>query len=210
MDHNGDKDYKESKVNAKKLLKRNKLYDAAYELFTTKGTSETVIEDIAKKAGVAKGTFYLYFKDKYDILDKIIYRKSVTVIKEAVDAAEARRKAENAGVVDGVLFFIDYLIEYFKNNKKLLRLIHKNLSWGLHRKMLSDRENLLEVKNVLQRLTDEYKVGGLDNEAIEKNMYIIIELVGSVCYSSIILEEPYTIDEIRPVLYKIIRKILSK
>lgn len=210
MEHAGDEDSKMNKINAKKLLKRNKLYDAAYELFTTKGMTETVIEDIAKKAGVAKGTFYLYFKDKYDILNKIIYRKSVTVLKQTMDATESKVKAENAGMIDGVLFFIDYLIAYFKSNKKMLRLIHKNLSWGLYRKILADSDDLLEVKGMLQRLTDEYRTGGVNNDVIEKNMYIIIELVSSICYSSIILEEPYTIDEIKPTLYKTIRKILSK
>ena len=38
----------------------------AFELFTTKGLTKTTISDIVDQAGVAKGTFYLYFKDKYD------------------------------------------------------------------------------------------------------------------------------------------------
>ena len=36
----------------------------------------TSISDIVDNAGVAKGTFYLYFKDKYDIRNKLIAHKS--------------------------------------------------------------------------------------------------------------------------------------
>ena len=73
-----------SKVEKNKKQKENSLYDAAYDLFTTKGINNTAISEIVKKAGVAKGTFYLYFKDKYDILDKIILNKSSQVLSEAI------------------------------------------------------------------------------------------------------------------------------
>ena len=48
----------------KKRKKRNDLLKSAYELFTTVGFSKTTIDNIAAKADVGKGTFYLYFKDK--------------------------------------------------------------------------------------------------------------------------------------------------
>ena len=56
------------KVEVKKQKKKDALFNTAFELFTTKGTNQTTISDIVNKAGVAKGTFYLYFKDKYDII----------------------------------------------------------------------------------------------------------------------------------------------
>ena len=55
------------KVDENKKKKKEALFNTAYELFTTKGINATAISDIVEKAGVAKGTFYLYFKDKYDI-----------------------------------------------------------------------------------------------------------------------------------------------
>lgn len=73
-----------SKIEANKRKKEMSLYTAAYDLFTEKGIKDTAISDIVKKAGVAKGTFYLYFKDKYDVLDKIILNKSTKVLSEAI------------------------------------------------------------------------------------------------------------------------------
>ena len=55
------------RLDEKKKKKREDLLNATYELFTSKGVFDTSISDIVKKANMAKGTFYLYFKDKYDI-----------------------------------------------------------------------------------------------------------------------------------------------
>ena len=51
------------RVEENKKKKKEALFRTAYELFTTKGINSTAISDIVEKAGVAKGTFYLYFKD---------------------------------------------------------------------------------------------------------------------------------------------------
>ena len=64
------------KWDANKKLKRDSLLNTSFELFTSQGINQTSISDIVKKAGVAKGTFYLYFKDKYDIRNRLIARKS--------------------------------------------------------------------------------------------------------------------------------------
>ena len=43
--------------------------DSAYDLFISEGFHKTTIAMITKRAGLGKGTFYLYFKDKEDIRD---------------------------------------------------------------------------------------------------------------------------------------------
>ena len=53
-------------IEDKKKLKLDALLDSAFSLFITKGIEKTSVSDITKKAKVAKGTFYLYFKNKYD------------------------------------------------------------------------------------------------------------------------------------------------
>ncbi len=58
-----------------KFEKENRLLNTAFKLFTEKGIKETSIQDIVDSADVAKGTFYLYFKDKYQIRDILIAKK---------------------------------------------------------------------------------------------------------------------------------------
>ncbi|MBQ1721891.1 MAG: TetR/AcrR family transcriptional regulator, partial [Lachnospiraceae bacterium] len=69
-----------SKIDFNKSQKKISLLNTAFELFTTKGVNETSIAEIAKAAGIAKGTFYLYFRDKYDIRNKLISYKAGSLL----------------------------------------------------------------------------------------------------------------------------------
>lgn len=191
----------------KKHTKRLKLSDAAFELFSTKGFHSTAIDDIVKKAGVAKGTFYLYFNDKYDIMDRIVLAKSSMVIRESLDATLAD---DHDDFIAGVIYFIDYIIEYFKNNKVLLKIIYKNLSWGLYRKALARPDEYKEMQQIASILIKNLKNNYMSEAELEKTLFMIIELSGSVIYSSIILEEPDTIDNMKPYLFNTIRKMLTQ
>ena len=191
-----------SKVEINKRQKEDSLYAAAYELFTTQGIHNTAISDIVKKAGVAKGTFYLYFKDKYDVLDKIILDKSSEILVEAIEHTNIK---EFDSFEEKLLYFIDYIIEYLKQNKLLLKLIYKNLSWGVVRKAYKDYKGINEIYYMFE---DGLKDYDLKEGDIEKVIFIILELVGSVCYSCIVLGEPTEIDEMKPMLFEIIKKII--
>ena len=64
------------KIDNNKQMKRESLLDSAFSLFIDNGFNKTSISDIVNNAGVAKGTFYLYFKDKYDIRNHLIAHKA--------------------------------------------------------------------------------------------------------------------------------------
>jgi AcrR family transcriptional regulator len=51
--------------------KREALLDAAIDLFRARGIEDTTVEEITRRAGVAKGTFYLYFRTKDDLVDQL-------------------------------------------------------------------------------------------------------------------------------------------
>lgn len=193
-----------SKVEENKQLKEESLYAAAYELFTTQGIHNTAINDIVKKAGVAKGTFYLYFKDKYDILDKIVLKKSSQILSQAISETN---KEQFEKFEDKLLYFIDYIIEYLKENKLLLKIIYKNLSWGIIKKAYKDYE---EINEIFYMFEEGLKDFNYVEEEIKKLLFIILELTGSVCYSCIILNEPADIDEMKPILFSAIKKIIIR
>lgn len=186
----------------KKNTKEESLFNAAYELFIDKGIHETSISSIAKKAGVGKGTFYLYFENKYDILDRIILEKSKNVLIEALNESKVR---EYSSFEEEVLGFIDAIIGYLKENRLLLKLMHKNLSWALLRKAYEDYEEIHEIYSLFER---GYRNTKLSKEEIKNRLFIVIELTGSVCYSSIILNEPDNIDNIKALLFESIEKLL--
>lgn len=54
----------------KKIRTREAIISAAIKLFSEKGFEATTVEEIAKEAGVAKGTFFNYFKTKEAVVDE--------------------------------------------------------------------------------------------------------------------------------------------
>jgi AcrR family transcriptional regulator len=55
-----------------KTARRQELLRAAREVFATKGYHDAKVDDIVAAAKVAKGTFYLYFKDKRSIFSELV------------------------------------------------------------------------------------------------------------------------------------------
>jgi len=69
----------------KKLDKRERIRDAAWELFTTLGYEPTTTRAVAERAGVAAGTLFLYADDKRDLLFLVFHDR----LRAATDAARA-------------------------------------------------------------------------------------------------------------------------
>lgn len=199
------KDIKLSKIEEKKEEKKKKLMEASFKLFTKKGIKNTSVQEITDDAGTAKGTFYLYFKDKYELQDQLIIRKSKQLFNDAV---KELNKEKITGFEDGLIFIIDYVINELNKNRLLLKFISKNLSWGLYNEKVTKivDDNALGVKELFLKAAEENKIK-LENPSV--TLYMIIELVGSTCFNSIMNKEPLSINEYKPYLFSTIKKMLK-
>ncbi|MDI5924782.1 TetR/AcrR family transcriptional regulator [Rhizobium leguminosarum] len=77
--------------------RRDELMTAAERLFLEKGVELTTIEEITTGAGVAKGTFYLHFSSKADVLQALRARFVQGVLDGIVTAVEGRRQEDWRG-----------------------------------------------------------------------------------------------------------------
>lgn len=199
-----------NKENSKREINKHKkisnLLSSAFNLFIENGFDNTSIDEITKNSKVAKGTFYLYFKDKIDIRNKIIIKKSSEVFEKAYAHIQQTNYETRE---DKIIGFCDYIIDYLSNDKALLNLIHKNISTSLYKEVLENQEEDNIILKVLNEFQQEFDDIFTDEEFLI-NLFIILEMLGSVIYSSIIDEEPVKIDVIKPYLYKNIRKIITK
>ena len=188
--------------------KENRLLNTAFKLFTEKGLKETSIQEIVDNASVAKGTFYLYFKDKYEIRDILIVKKSQKLFS---DALKSLRKNYISDFSDSIIYIINYVIDELTKNPLLLKFISKNLSWGIFNKTIlklydksTDEEN--SVYDLFIKGIEENNIK-LNNP--EVTLFMIIELVSSTCFNSILYKEPLPIEEYKPYLYKSIRNLIK-
>lgn len=63
----------------KREARHNRILDAAVQLIQRWGYKKTTIEDIAREAGVAKGTIYLHWKTREELLVSLIFREGIEV-----------------------------------------------------------------------------------------------------------------------------------
>lgn len=73
------------------VAKRDRILRAAIKIFSQKGFFTSKVSDIARSAGVADGTIYLYFKNKDDLLISLFEEKMAEVVadvRERVGAGE--------------------------------------------------------------------------------------------------------------------------
>ena len=193
------------KLELNKMRKKSALYNTAFELFTTKGLAKTTISDIVENAGVAKGTFYLYFKDKYDIRNKLISHKAGELFSQARDALE---QAHVTGFTAQLHFLVDNILDRLETESDLLGFISKNLSWGVFKDAFQEQADeddfpfFQEYLNLLDQSDVQY-------DSPELLLFTIIELVGATCYSCILYQQPVSLEEYKPYLHKSIDRILE-
>ncbi|MBU9743987.1 TetR/AcrR family transcriptional regulator [Diplocloster agilis] len=193
------------KIEDKKKQKKEALFHTSFDLFTTKGFSKTSIADIVEKAGVAKGTFYLYFKDKYDIRNRLITNKAGKVFENAYYALE---RTELTDFTERLLFIINDIIDQLTKDSKLLSFIAKNLSWGVFKSALvqQEEETNLDFYALYLKMIEDSPHEFRNPEVM---LFMIVELVSGSCYNAILYKEPMAIEEYKPYLYEAIRSMIQ-
>lgn len=189
--------------------KQSRLLDNAFKLFTKKGFKDTSVQEIVDNADVAKGTFYIYFKDKYEIRDVLIESKSRKLFNNAL---KALRKTDIKNLDEQVIFIVDNVINALVKNQLLLKFISKNLSWGIFSQTLQkiyEKDSQNEENGVLTLFKKGIEENNLKIDNPEVTLHMIIELVSSTCFNSIIYKTPLPIEEYKPYLYDAIKKLVK-
>lgn len=195
------------KIDQNKQQKRESLLDSAFSLFINNGFSKTSISDIVNHAGVAKGTFYLYFKDKYDIRNHLIAHKARQVFQNAY--TQLLEHPDIDDFEEQLIFIIDHILGQLDENHSLVLLLSKHLSWGFFRNSLyfsPDNETpaiYTVYRTLLENARYTYRTPDL-------MMYLIVELISGTSYQAILYHEPATLEELKPHLYETVRSILKQ
>ena len=193
------------KADQNKKAKLERLLNTSFELFTSKGLNKTSISDIVERAGVAKGTFYLYFKDKYDIRNRLIAHKSSQLFMQAHEALSRENITE---FDDKIIFIMNYVLDALATNKGLLSFIYKDLSWAVFKKALTSNTSNTDVDFVAiyNNMLEESGYKFRDPEVM---LFLIMELVGSTGYSTIMYNDPVSLEELKPNLEQTVRSIIQ-
>lgn len=126
--------------NAKRST-REKILNAALDLFYEKGFHLATVDEIAERAGVGKGTLYRYFANKGALFNEIIASRLGELEREAQAVLDGQDD-----VLTMISKYIQVYFTFFDHNKRLYRLILQE------RLDLADQVQELYVKKVMRRI----------------------------------------------------------
>jgi AcrR family transcriptional regulator len=95
--------------------KRSRYLESALKLFVANGVKNTSTASIAKEAGTAAGTLFLYFPTKQDLIDELVLeiaRQQSNYIKSLLDSPLTARESFHAIWFGSIQWFFDNLDSY--------------------------------------------------------------------------------------------------
>lgn len=107
---------------------------AALEVFREKGVASTTVSDIVKAAGVAQGTFYLYFDSKDDVINAVVERMVDTVVEQL----ELATRLPGATAVDELRAMSQALVEMSDepHEVELMQFFHRPENHAVHDRLM--------------------------------------------------------------------------
>ncbi|MEM6801498.1 MAG: TetR family transcriptional regulator, partial [Bacteroidota bacterium] len=139
---------------------RNKILEAALELFARQGFHNTSIEQIRKRAGVSKGLIYNYFTDKEDLMNQIFFEE----MKQGDQIIEEMGQLVNGQ--ERFKYLLDFTFSYLTSQEDRSKLM---VSIGMQ---IDDFPKLKDIvlaryKGVMPLMTHLFEELGVENPRIE-------------------------------------------
>ena len=144
-------------------IRRKELMDVAEELFLENGYEETAVSDIVKKAGVAQGTFYYYFKSKETILDAITDKYLDIIIEKTESIADQ----ENLNSIEKLMATFEFTSSFTGDRKGIMDYIEEGRCAHLQIKF-NERMSSATIEHTARIIQQGIEEGVFDTKYIEE------------------------------------------
>ena len=111
-------------------VRRKELRDISEQLFLEKGYEQTMVSDIVRKADVAQGTFYYYFKSKEAVLDEIT-DKYISIIARSMEKIS---KDKNLTPIEKLVKIFHFSLSFSDDTRGVMQYVHNEKNVHLQRK----------------------------------------------------------------------------
>lgn len=180
------------------MEKKEILLQSAKELFLEKGIENSSVREITTKANVAKGTFYLYFKDKNDLIWQLLDEVLADLKCDAIAYANLQMDEKR-----WVYHFFYAITNLCITQADRLFLIEKNLkAMDVHRFLISrKKEDSLVLVHLLEN-------GYEKKDAIIRTV-LAVRFIINTCYEAKLYGLPAQIEELRPYILQVVENLFN-
>jgi TetR/AcrR family fatty acid metabolism transcriptional regulator len=146
-------------------MKRKRIMQAALRIFSQKGYSPTALDEIAQEAGIAKGTLYLYFKDKEDLICSTL----ISVLDD-IKERMMERISEDMDPVETLGEIARALFEYFSENNEFYNVYLTILNYNLVSNYTTLFDRMLARKKELYQFESQLVDAAKDLGSIRRDL----------------------------------------
>jgi TetR/AcrR family fatty acid metabolism transcriptional regulator len=143
--------------------KYRRILEAAITVFAEQGYFQSTIAQIAKEAGVADGTIYLYFKNKDDILVQFYQYKTRQIFERFRDAVSQPATAE-----EKLRCLIRVHLQEFQKDRNMAIVYQAET----HQNRRLGNEQIKEMSKMYRNIISEVVELGQDEGTIRKDLYM--------------------------------------
>ncbi len=140
----------------KRNHKKDLIINAAIQIFAEKGFYNAKVADVARKAGVADGTIYLYFKNKDDILISLFETKMEEILNRFKTIVNTKESA-----IEKIFHFIQLHFRLIEEDQNLAEVFQVELRQSS--KFLKDYHNqkFIDYLNIIGDILHEGQKSGV-------------------------------------------------
>ena len=186
-----DKAKKKRGSGARAEIRRAEILKAAFEVFSEHGFAQARLDEVARRAGIAKGTIYLYFSDKEALFVELL-RETAQPVLGGMQAVAAMPDISVREVVDRIhTLFVSEILG--SPRKHLLRLLMQEGPRFPQIAEFYSREIVSKGMAVIARLGRKgYESGELTSDALARFPQILMApLLMSVVWDSLFENEEH-------------------
>jgi AcrR family transcriptional regulator len=186
---------------------RQKLFVAAQQLIAEQGFSATSVDEIAERAGVAKGTVYYNFKNKNELFEELL-RHGVGLLNASLREAGAGREGAPIDQLDAMIRAGLAFIEQYRAFSRLLlsELWRTNRAWQSTLTLLRE-----EAVSVVRGALDDAVAAGELREDLDTGLVAaaVFGMVLVVAVDWLTFQPERSLDDVHAVLSTMVRGRLA-
>lgn len=160
------------------IEKKNKIIEAAYEIFSEVGYYAANTPEIAKKAGVSTGIIYGYFKNKRDILSYVLKIYINKVALPVMDYFETLNS--DSDIKKAVSDVVNMTIDIHSSNANLHNILH---SLAVTEKDINEDFIILE-DHITSKASEKLSELGVKTDNIKEKVHISMNLIQSFAHEN--------------------------
>ncbi len=158
--------------------KRARIEQTALALFLQNGIENTSINQITKQAQIAKGTFYLYFKDKDELVRSSLVHQNLKALDQALKDSQSQG---NQTILSWASGFVTALMDFYEQHPQILCFVQKNKDLCALSTFLESDQALADtpsIREFLSRLSAPKE----SDKLASMRFIIMIDILTSVSY----------------------------